>query len=339
MSSTLPSNRDERSLEVALTESGVKGATNSRFIAAVDRFFGGFFDRWEQVSQAKAEAKIGLIRIEAEAAARRVAENHPEFGDALILRHLSESNDGAVRQLNRESVVREAYREVIALPPPVKDAAERSADPLNDDWLNILFRHSGDASSDDMRKLWGRVLAGEIVRPGSFSIKTLRYISELTPEVAKNFELECRYRILQGIVLGGDRNKYNYSLNMSFEEFGLISGSETNTIQWVVTSEDGIYMFHCDGYSIVIRTDVSIRELGVRIMRFTKTGSEIVSLMESQGVDDVRMVADKILEQRDDKILCLTIHSRDGDFVSSVPLLVVKGQYEVPVGRLRKEEV
>lgn len=54
---------------------------------------------------------------------------------------------------------------------------------------------AGEVSEDDVRDLFARVLAGEIIRPGSFSLRTLGVIRSLDPELAKAFQLLCNYVI------------------------------------------------------------------------------------------------------------------------------------------------
>lgn len=59
---------------------------------------------------------------------------------------------------------------------------------VNDDWLNSFMRYAEDASSEQMQKIWGRILAGEVQKPGQFSKATLRTIAELDAETALAFE-------------------------------------------------------------------------------------------------------------------------------------------------------
>ncbi|TIU90559.1 MAG: DUF2806 domain-containing protein [Mesorhizobium sp.] len=50
------------------------------------------------------------------------------------------------------------------------------------------------ASSDNMRRLWGQILAGKIRKPRAFSLRTLRVASELDQNTAEQFRnlAECR---------------------------------------------------------------------------------------------------------------------------------------------------
>ena len=62
---------------------------------------------------------------------------------------------------------------------------------INDDWLNSFEKEARYKSTEEMQKLFGRILAGEIKQPGSYSIKAIKALSELDPTVAKLFKRLC----------------------------------------------------------------------------------------------------------------------------------------------------
>ncbi|UOK70815.1 DUF2806 domain-containing protein [Ancylobacter polymorphus] len=89
------------------------------------------------------------------------------------------------------SIQRTANRIAVGL-RAVEYAAEEANDstqaaPPDDDWMNRFMRFAEDASSERIQDLFGRILAGEIFRPGSFSMATLRAVSELDQSIAKDF--------------------------------------------------------------------------------------------------------------------------------------------------------
>lgn len=65
--------------------------------------------------------------------------------------------------------------------------AGNAAQPPGDDWMNSFIRFAEDASSERLQDLFGRLLAGEVMRPGAFSIGTLRVLSELDQSMANDF--------------------------------------------------------------------------------------------------------------------------------------------------------
>ena len=83
------------------------------------------------------------------------------------------------RQRNIETIIRET-----ALELGDKDVPDSAADP---DWTARFFNDIQDVSSEEMQLLWARVLAGEIERSGSTSIKTLSILRNLDQTTAGIF--------------------------------------------------------------------------------------------------------------------------------------------------------
>ena len=69
------------------------------------------------------------------------------------------------------------------------DGENPNALPPNDDWMNYYARLAEDASSDNLQDLFGRILAGEVLRPSSFSASTMRTVLELDQAIAVDFSL------------------------------------------------------------------------------------------------------------------------------------------------------
>ena len=67
--------------------------------------------------------------------------------------------------------------------------SSENAAPPSDDWLNAFIRFAEDASSEKLRDLFARILAGEVLRPGAFRVSTLRAVSELDHETAADFSI------------------------------------------------------------------------------------------------------------------------------------------------------
>jgi hypothetical protein len=57
------------------------------------------------------------------------------------------------------------------------------------DWIDKFTRFAEDASSERLQDLFARILAGEVRRPGSYSLSTLRVVSELDKSLAEDFQL------------------------------------------------------------------------------------------------------------------------------------------------------
>jgi hypothetical protein len=62
---------------------------------------------------------------------------------------------------------------------------------ISDDWLNAFENEAAQMSSEQMQLLFGKILAGEIRRPTSFSTKTIRMIAQLDNRAAALFKKFC----------------------------------------------------------------------------------------------------------------------------------------------------
>ena len=59
------------------------------------------------------------------------------------------------------------------------------------DWTARFFNEVQDVSSDDMRTIWSKILAGEVERPGSTSARTLTVLKNLDRASARVFNTLC----------------------------------------------------------------------------------------------------------------------------------------------------
>lgn len=94
------------------------------------------------------------------------------------------------KQVNREAVATAMIEDLRSQPEPTQPTESQNQQPLPDideDWLNVFERYAEDASTERMQKLWGRVLAGEVRKPGRYAMRTLRFLSEFSQADAITF--------------------------------------------------------------------------------------------------------------------------------------------------------
>ena len=69
------------------------------------------------------------------------------------------------------------------------DFSEKSG--VNEEWFERYMDAAKFVSSEDMQLIWGKILAGEFEKPGSTPPNMIRILSEMTPELAKDFSIIC----------------------------------------------------------------------------------------------------------------------------------------------------
>lgn len=143
-----------------------------------------------------------------------------------------------------------------------EDLTEAAAEPeeISEDWLNAFEREAVDMSSEHMQRLFGKILAGEIKRPQSYSIRTVKLMAQLDNHAAELFRLlcsmSCTLRYGAGIVDARVLDLGQPAAQNGLQKFGL-SFSELNILfeYGLIISDFGSVMGYGD--SIVQNNSVN----------------------------------------------------------------------------------
>ena len=126
------------------------------------------------IAKAQADARSTLISPNA------VVQGEVAFGDLVSQRIQFQEEK---RQANIESVLERA-----ALELGDKEVQDHEVDH---DWTARFFNDVQDVSSEEMHQLWAKVLAGEVERPKSTSLRTLSILKNLDQSTANTFRRIC----------------------------------------------------------------------------------------------------------------------------------------------------
>lgn len=139
----------------------------------------------------------------------------------------------------------------------------------NFDWFLRFFESASNVSNEDMQELWATILAGEITNPGSFSLRTLDTVYNMSQNEAVIF-LEASKIIIDDSFffssmgdVGQEINEqygYNNDVLRLFEEIGLVNGLRMESALELNPGESG-------GFTN-----------GKHLLLFTPKGEESISL-------------------------------------------------------------
>ena len=110
--------------------------------------------------------------------------------------------------------------------------------PVNEDWTVRFFNVVEDVSDEMMQQLWGRILAGEVKSPNSFSIRTIECLKNITKPEAELFTRAANFIFIYNnnpFIFRDDNLEVLIKNDFSFEEvlvlieLGLLQ-SETNLV-------------------------------------------------------------------------------------------------------------
>jgi len=173
---------------------------------------------------AEAEAMAGVIASQGQANAqleyiKTLAVGEQEVFERARARLIAREVEG---QQNIESIAENAIK---FLPGTVSD------EPVSSDWRRKFFLEAENVCDEDMQELWGKVLAGEIAKPGSFSLRTLAVLKMLSREEAEMFRLACSLAYDGGEIIMDQAKSHplgDYGLHfgslMTLTDAGLLHG-------------------------------------------------------------------------------------------------------------------
>jgi len=161
-------------MKISLIDLGKLSEPLSKLIDVVGIGIGTLYSPLGTVKQAKADAKAKII----------IAKSENEVADLNYRAKCRIEYQESVRQYNIEQI---AVHAANALPEKVSDEA------VDKDWIFQFFESAQNVCNEDMHILWGRILAGETNKPGSYSKRTIQFLRSLEKWEAEMFTKYCAF--------------------------------------------------------------------------------------------------------------------------------------------------
>jgi hypothetical protein len=161
--------------------------------------------------------------------------------------------------------------------PPTRD--------LDEDWLFLWREHAGKVSAEDLQRLWGSVLAGEVKAPGRYSIRTLEFLKTLSKAEAETISKLAGYVIDGRIARGQDAYLESKGLHFStllvMQELGIVSGVEalglTTTYKSIVEGKF-VRALVSHGKALIVEHEDPSKTLEFEIYMLTEVGRQVLGL-------------------------------------------------------------
>ena len=181
---------------------------------------------------------------------------------------------------------------------------QSSGEELDPDWFFNFIDMAENVHSKGMQELWGKILAFEISRPGSFSLRSLQTLQQLTHKDAQIFRqaasMACKQKgdYSPKLITGYHQKpglldflglKQIHQINLAehglayphllaLMDMGLIYSSEIETAEQDTSKTNE---WRCGKESF--RTSPRRRGLTLNYYKFTSTGSELYRLVQSKA--------------------------------------------------------
>ena len=250
---------------------------------------GAAAQRDEMLALAQAERDIEDIRSGrkvftadwqlVDASSHRIERSSPEASKLVTLASTAQSKL-VLREIRGDRNVGAAVSHAEAnLRNDPQEPPERTVD---EDWLYRWRDSASDVSEEELQALWGRVLAGEVKSPGTFSLRTLQFLKNLSKEEARQIEKLAPFVVDDDFVFkGGDLlEKAGISLGflLGLQDLGIVQAQVLKKPWTSVSAEEfkqGLIAY--TRVLVVTHSDPS-KKLALRGYRLTSLGKQVLKI-------------------------------------------------------------
>lgn len=161
---------------------------------------------------------------------------------------------------------------------------EENNEDVNRGWISNFWEGAGKTYDDNLKNYWAKLLAGEIRRPGSYSLRTLEVLKNISYEEAQLFERMSGLIFVQDEIsfIFKDDNKYglNYYYLSKLKEAGLLQTGEGASFTIKASKVNTKYTFNyvCGNKYITLTTKPDTKDIVVPVYLLTRAGCELYEL-------------------------------------------------------------
>lgn len=237
---------NEISVSAEIVDNSVKASAKSRALSGIDRlvgssvdFFSAKIEAFTEKRREKTQGEVAIIRKAAEFGIQEMQVDH-DFAKRAFETHYK----GILREQENKEAVVESALEDLRSDPMSEDAMSSGPEELSEDFLGRFEEYAKGASTEELRERWGKILSGEIRKPGTFSRKVLRAIDELEPSIAALFEDVSKFCI-QGAMFRSIARDLAYTERVDLFTAGLITDVDENQVRYFIEAplNDGTIMW------------------------------------------------------------------------------------------------
>lgn len=259
---------------------GRAGDALSRLIGVPINAVAARLERGEANIVARTDGQAAFQRIVADAAAQEAIKN-PEFMQRAIETF---GRDLVQAQINRDKIATEAVLHLESEHTEVDDEKFETSEPVSQDWLNHFSSHAGKVSSEEMQMYWGQLLAGEIRKPGRFSLSTMRILSEIDVELARLFAKRIHHNLNGGFIHKRPKDGMLDAELLLLEDSGFVSGTKgLGLLKTYGKKQKGGFVEVYKDHMLKINCEDKTEKMSLPIVMLTRAGQDILSFVPQKS--------------------------------------------------------
>lgn len=230
----------------------------------------------------KAEAEAKAIEITEHAKTNAEIERRERLNESNIRIYNRLITQEKNRQKNIDDIVDIAANQL-------KDEKEVPQDKVKADWATRFFNTVQDISDEEMKLIWGKLLAGEIKTPGSYSLRAIELLKNLTSEEALLFTEASKFALRRSheiIIIQSDKINNDFGLTfdkiLTLTDAGLLKPIIDTAIDLAPLNGAEEVIFTYGNYAVkaIVKSEGQIATY-----IYTTAGSQIYKLIDNPEVN------------------------------------------------------
>lgn len=239
-------------------------------IERVSDAVGGIFKPYQIKRVARAEAKADKIR-------------------ALANIEISDIESRALERLLREEGKKQENIESITAQAAKLLGDDAKPEELEDDWIANFFEKCRIVSDTEMQVLWSKLLAGEATKTGTYSKRTVNFVSSLDKSDCTVFTnlctFVCNVQLLVPLILDVDDDIYKnhgiyFSVLNHLDDIGLITFQNISGFRLKALPKHVVVTYYGTPIGIELPRDEK-NQLELGKVLFTNVGTELAPICGS----------------------------------------------------------
>lgn len=141
----------------------------------------------------KVSSAVGLIYEPYHIKRVARAETEADKIRALAKIELTQLEQRAIERMVQQEARKQDNIEQITAQAASELPSDAKVESLSEDWVAHFFKQCDTVSDKEMQSLWARLLSGEATKPGTFSKRTVDFVSSIDKKDAQLFSTFCQF--------------------------------------------------------------------------------------------------------------------------------------------------
>ncbi len=212
------------------------------------------------------------------------------------------------KQNNIECVVANAYK-------TLENEKSCSQEPVEQGWISVFFDSVSNVSDENLQILWGKILAGEIMQPKKYSLRTLHTLKNLSKNEAELFQKIAPFitKSSDNLFLTSNREilkKHGipYADILTLDECGLMNSDSMVYLMPRISISNSFSISNKSKLLLLKGLESKPKNISFGVYGLTRTGIELYSILDCKSNERYLCDFAEDIERKNRGKVSITLH-------------------------------